>query len=189
MTPGVYDVTVSTAAGQVVVHNAFHVLNAPKVDDLVSSPDQLATNPLTVRAAHATTIEFAFQRLGGKFPLSGVTVAIRVNGVLLDNAWTPPVSPDSTASASPVSWLPPVLGDYEICAIIDPANVIAESDETNNTICKTITVLPVAVDMVPPVVDGFVIDHGAPIATVLTTTLTVTATDPLPNSLCVRASR
>lgn len=181
LAPGVYDVTVSTAAGQVMMPNAFRVLDAVVVDDLVSSSDQLATNPLTVRAAHTTTIEFAFQRLGGKFTLDEVTVAIRVNGVLLDNAWTSPVSPNSTASASPVSWLPPAKGDYQVCAIIDPANVIPESDETNNRICNTITVLPVADDMVPPVVAGFVIDHDAPVTTILTATLTVTATDPLPN--------
>ncbi len=187
LAPGVYDVAVNTAAGQAVAHNAFRVINAAVVDDLVSSPDQLTTNPLTVRVNHLTRIEFTFQRLGGKFTLPEITVAIQINGVWLANAWTTPVPPNSTVGASPVDWLPPAPGEYVVCAVIDPANLVPESDETNNTVCKTITVLPVAIDITPPVVDRFIINDDAPTTTVLAATLTVTATDPLPNPSGVKS--
>jgi hypothetical protein len=187
LAPGVYDVAVSAAAGEAIAYDAFRVIDAAGVDDLVSSPDQLTTNPSTVRANHLTSIEFTLQRLGGKFTLPGVTVAIRINSVWLADAWTPPAPPNSTVGASPVDWLPSAPGDYELCAIIDSSHTFTETDETNNTVCKTITVLPVAIDVTPPVVDGFVINDDASVAPALDVTLDVTAADPLPNASGVKS--
>jgi hypothetical protein len=46
-----------------------------------------------------------------------------------------------TANIS-VPWTAPPPGTYDVCVIVDPDNLIAESNKTNNVACRAITVSP-----------------------------------------------
>jgi len=92
------------------------------------------------------------------------------------------LSPRSSATTPGVDWTPTAAGAYEIYAIIDPSNGIAETYENNNTVKRTITVLPAAPDVLAPHVDSFTINGGAPSATEMGVRLDTTASDPAPSS-------
>jgi hypothetical protein len=185
--PGTYDVTVRTENAQNTAFDAYTSLASEDVDDLRSFASWLWTEPQTVRVRQSgSRVGLNVQRLGGKYTLDQVAVEFRVGGPqgsLLGRSLTNLLAPNSIESTGPVTWLPQSAGTYRLCAIIDPDNDVAESDETNNLICRTITVLPSSVDTVPPVVDDLEIANGASIATNLSATLDTSATDyPIPGA-------
>jgi len=49
----------------------------------------------------------------------------------------PPLDPGDTFTFTRT--VKPGLGAYEVCAIVDPKNLVVEADETNNRYCETIT--------------------------------------------------
>ncbi len=190
--PATYNLAVATPAGQALAYGAFRVLDAATVDDLSSFEEWLWTEPTPLRVGYANSkLGLVLQRLGGKLPLDSVEVEFRLGGpqgTALGSGWTPPIAPFTTTAASPVTWEPQAAGQYQVCAIIDPDNLVAETDETNNVTCRAITVLPLTADAIPPAVDGFVIAKDAQATPSITVTLDVTATDyPIPGASGLQA--
>lgn len=192
--PATYDLTVVTPDGQAVAYGAYRVLDAATVDDLSSSEEWLWTEPVPMRVGYANSkVGLNLQRLGGKSTLDTVVVEFRLDGpqgTVLGRGWTPPVAPFTMTATSPVAWAPQTAGQFQVCAIIDPDGQVPETDETNNVICRMVTVLPLAADSVPPVVDRFVIAEDAPTTPGITVTLDVTATDyPIPGASGLQACK
>jgi len=53
----------------------------------------------------------------------------------------PPLAPGGTATVS-IVWTATPPGSHDVCVVVDPDNVVPESNETNNTACVTASVLP-----------------------------------------------
>src|SRR3989304_1432468 len=56
----------------------------------------------------------------------------------------PPAPPPGRGGPAPVStvWTATPPGSHDVCVVVDPDNVVPESNETNNTACVTASVLP-----------------------------------------------
>ncbi len=180
LTPGWYDLEVEVATATALHPDAFEVVDATGVDDLRSSPDWIWSDPLVLRIGGAANsrVGLNVQRLGGTETLDQVEVAFQIDGSEIGRGQTQPLAPYGVEATTPVAWAPSAAGTYTLCAIIDPDDAAVESDETNNTICRDLVVLPPAQDTEPPVVDDFVIDDDALTTPVISATLDVTATDP-----------
>ena len=84
---------------------------------------------------------------------------------------------DDRESTTPVEWGQLSLGSYTITAVIDPGNIISETDETNNTVQRTIMIRPVTADMTPPTINSLEINGGASQVTTRTISLEMSAID------------
>ena len=105
-------------------------------------------------------------RLGGQQPPRSVNVRFyrgdpATGGEPLGQATAPLLSPNSHGSTAPVSWTPDAAGAVDIYAVIDPDDLVAESDETNNLVSRPATVLSPQADTMPPVVNSLAINDGA----------------------------
>ena len=80
-------------------------------------------------------------------------VALSVDGTEVDTASAASLS-DGACTEVSFSWLATV-GDHELCVLADSDSEVDESDETNNGLCKDVTVYPNTVYLVPK-------DSGAP---------------------------
>jgi subtilase family serine protease len=67
--------------------------------------------------------------------------------IILGRSKTAPLGPTFVEPTTKVIWEAEEAGQYTICAIIDPDNEVVETNESNNEICRTVTVL----DQVPDV--------------------------------------
>jgi hypothetical protein len=151
-------------------------------DDLFSSGDQLWSDPISARAGEALTLGLNVSRQGGEQVLQQIAVAFSVNGAPIGIGTLDQIQPDGNASTAGVAWTPPGAGSYVLSAVIDPQNLIGESNETNNAVNRTISVLPAVLDQTPPTVDSFTINQGANVTQDQAVTLNVAATDPAPGS-------
>ena len=187
LAPGVYDVTVTNPGGAVgILAQAYTVIN-PSNDDLFAYDYEFWTDPVSPRVDEAAKVGLIVHRQGGKAVLSNVVVgfydgAPAAGGAFLGNGSILLLSPNNSASTSDVSWTPRTTGAHSLYAVIDPTNTVAEADEANNTISRTLNVLPALGDQVAPHVDNFTIDGGADTTTDLSVVLAATASDPAPSS-------
>lgn len=152
------------------------------VDDLVGFDYGLWLDPQAPRVAVPGTVGLVVYRVGGQLPAVPVTVQFYLGdplagGTLLGAGQTAPLSPNQEAGAGPVTWTPAVAGPVTIFAVIDPANAVPETNEANNVVQRTVTVLPPADDITPPTVESFRIDDGAATTASRDVTLDVVATD------------
>jgi len=104
-------------------------------------------------------------------------------GILLGSSNAPLLPPNSSGSTAAVAWTPDSAGEVDLYAVIDPDNQIAETDETNNRVQRTVTVRTpppdtTPPDTTPPIVDSFTIDGGAATTANRNVTLAVLASDP-----------
>lgn len=188
LTAGVYDVTVNAAGGSATDSDAYEVLHAAAVDDLLSSDDWLWTNPFPLRVGYAqSSVGLLVQHLGGRYSTDEVEVEFwldePISGTLLGSGWTNVLAPFGLESTSPVIWEPEEEGEYTVCAVIDPNDFVEESNENNNTVCRDLTVLPFNLDAVPPEIEtgGFVISDYALTTPQVTVTLDVMSATDYPN--------
>ncbi|MDI6916392.1 MAG: CARDB domain-containing protein [Thermoplasmatales archaeon] len=70
-----------------------------------------------------------------------------VSGTLIGISILPPI-PASNSEVASINWTPTTAGNHTIYVVIDPNNLIAESDETNNEAYKSVHVS--GVDDIPP---------------------------------------
>lgn len=84
---------------------------------------------------------------------------------------------NDTASTAALDWGAQAAGSYTILAEIDPDGTVPETNELNNVVSRTVTILPPLADTTSPVVTGFWINGGASRTATRGVTLTVTATD------------
>lgn len=184
LSPGRYALTVRNPTGdEATLADAYQVVDQTLNDDLFGQAATFWSDPTTARAQSAVQLGLVVYRQGGRTPLANVTVHFYVGdpdagGTLIGTGAIPLLSPRSTASTSAVTWVPPTAGDYTLFAVIDPENAVAEGDETNNRVVRSLTVLAAAPDTLAPHVDTFVVNNGAMSTTVRSTFLDTTASDP-----------
>ncbi len=177
-----YDVSVVENGSTDTLFLAYTVFSATD-DDLLSTSNLLWTDPGTLRAGSPAKTGLVVYHQGGGQTLTDVEVSFEID-TPAGNTLTPgtgisDLPPNRYNTTTPVTWTPSTAGIYTLRATIDPDNGIPESDETNNTIERTVTVLPATIDATPPDIDSFT--ATLPPASTLAA-LQVTATDPAPGS-------
>ena len=186
--PGAYDLSV-LQGDQVLaaLPAAFTVIDRQTVNDLISDPAFLWADPATPRTGDPTQLGLIVQRLGGVAAVNLVQVRFLAQQagqapVEIGAGIVPALGVDDSASTTGVAWTPAASGVYTLTALIDPANQIAETDEGNNQVIRTISVLAPAADTQPPVIDSFAVNQGSPTTDNRSVTLATTAHDlPQPN--------
>lgn len=181
---GMYNVTVQYGSDQSeTMVNAYEVLDADVVNDLLSSDEWMWSDPFPLRVGYTgSSVGLLVQHLGGRETIDEVTVEFRqdtITGTLIGQSLTNVLAPFATEATGPVTWEPEQAGEHTICAIIDPQNKIRESNEENNTVCQTLTVQPSHLDVMPPEVqeNSFLIADNAPTTEQITVTLAASAID------------
>jgi hypothetical protein len=154
----------------------------PASDDLFGSPDELWTDPHTLRAHEPGGLGLVVHRQGGTSVLTDVLVRFyrgdpSHGGAVIGDGVIPLLSPNSSASTSKVNWTPLGAGAHDLYAVIDPGDTISETIETNNVVSRTVTVLAAAADGVAPHVDSFAINDGVSESSLREVTLDATASD------------
>ncbi len=167
ITPGIYALTITNPNGQFAQRaNAYTALAS--IDDLYPRDGSFWLDPTTLRQGEPITpaLGIVVNRLGGTAVLSNVPVDFYYqpsggNNVYIGRTNTTPLAPNSQAGTLPLAWstLPPA-GTYTLRAVIDPANTIAETVESNNVLTRTVIILPPLPDRLPPVVQSFRINNG-----------------------------
>ncbi len=184
---GVYDVTVRNPDNkQGTANDAYTAVEAGN-DDLYSDSNLLWTDPVAPRAGESAKVGLVVNRQGGKLVIPSLSVTFYVGdpnagGTSLGTGIIELLSPRSAASTSAVPWTPANPGVYTLYAVIDPANGVAESVETNNVVSRTLSVLPVAADQLAPRVETFTVNQGGSHTQNRTVRLDATASDPNPSS-------
>lgn len=161
---GVYPVTVRRGDGLQATQADALTVYAEESDDLFAYPFELWSAPGAIYAGQSVLLGLRVHRQAGGPVLLDVPVAF-YNGepgpqTYLGRVEVPLLRGDDRADTRPLTWTPPQPGNHTIYAVIDPDNRIAESDENNNILRRSFTVLPTAVDMTGPVVDSVVIRDG-----------------------------
>jgi len=186
---GTYDLHVTNPDGTTATApDAYTLLTLDETyDDLYAPSSQLWNSPTAVRAGAPSDLGLVVTRQGGKNTLANVQVHFYVDNPTVAANWLgeatlPLLSPRSSESTTAIQWTPPTPGVYTLYAIIDPAESIEESLETNNRVSRTLTVLPSGRDGVAPRVDAFTADNGADSTADPNVRLDVRASDPTPSS-------
>jgi hypothetical protein len=189
--PGTYQVRVMNPDGrQSSAELNFTLLAAAgsSGDDLTSSSEQLWFDPVIARADAPVSMGLFVERTGGKNSLKDVAVAFRrdgINGPPIGRTTIDFLDPRSSESSRPltVTFGSDEVGELTIYAIIDPDRQVAEHNEGNNVISRTLTIHPAAADQAVPVVSGIIVDGGNS-DTVRNRQLSVdiSADDPVPGS-------
>lgn len=162
--PGVYPVTVRRGDGLQATQAAAFTVYSRDSDDLFAYPVELWSEPGALYAGQSVLLGLRVHRQMGDAPLLDVPVAFYSGEPgeqsYLGRAVVPLLEGDDQASTLPLAWTPPAPGNYTLYAVLDPDNRLAESNEENNILKRSVTVLPTAVDMTPPAVTGLVLREG-----------------------------
>lgn len=163
--------------------DAYEIIDAATNTDLYADPSDMWNIPYNIRLGDPTTPQIGLnvRRLGGAAALPSVSVDFFLgapNGDFIGQSDALLLSPNSSQSTIPLDWSPPGVGTFTLYAVIDPADSVTETIETNNTVSRTITVLPPSpADDTPPDIIEFIVNDGAPSANSPQVTLNITATD------------
>jgi hypothetical protein len=185
---GVYDVKARNPGVPDVgmLPRGYTVLDGAADDFFVTEAD-LWTDPATLRQGEATAV-----LLGANIHRQGGNVAkiVQVSffrgdpaagGVLLGAASTVPMPP-VVGAVEPVfiTWNPgELVGAVSIYVQVDPADLISETNETNNLAHRDLVILPPARDVTPPVIVSFSANEGSQSTTDPAVRLALRATDDL----------
>lgn len=179
---GVYTLTLTKSDGTPgSLPDAYQVIDATLNDDLWSSASSLWLEPATIHQGDSDSgLGLVVYRQGGQNILSNVEVSLYsgppVTGTRIGTGTIVLLSPHSQASTSKVMWMPDA-GAYTLYAVIDPRNQVAENNEGNNVISRTVTVLPAQADTQAPHVDSFSINNGTGTTNQRQVELSATASD------------
>ncbi|HRW08589.1 MAG TPA: CARDB domain-containing protein, partial [Caldilineaceae bacterium] len=152
MAAGVYDLVVTNPdSGQGILANAYIIFDAATNDDLFGYGYELISEPGAPHAGSKMGLRLKVHRQGGKQALPDVKVRFQLENpkgdlTLIGEGTIAVLSPNSMENTVAVEWTPPTAGNFTISAVIDPNNAVSETYEGNNTIRRTITVLPPAPD-------------------------------------------
>ena len=187
MTAGSYNVTVRNPDGGSATVTAGYTILAATNDDLTGDADELWVEPRAPHALQPAKLGLNVRRTGGKQALANVTVRFYEGdptngGTLIGEGTIAVLSPRGSESTTGIAWTPPAEGSYQIYAVIDPDDSAAETLENNNTIQRTVTVLPQLPDQTAPRVEDFAINDGAASTEQQAIALDTTASDPQPGS-------
>lgn len=182
--PGSYDLTVTNPNGYAGALAAAYRVLGPAATDLYGFPYELTSARLQEVVGTGTWLLCVVHRLGGAAPLTNVAVDYYLGspdraGQKIGRGLIASLAPNGLAGTQ-VAWTPEQAGSFEIYAVIDPEQQIAESNETNNTLRSWVTVAPVTpVDTAPPVVNAV---NAAPSYYSTQAPVGVSASDPAPSS-------
>jgi hypothetical protein len=190
-TPGTYDLTVLNPDGQSVTLSAAYQSLSPIDSDLLGASYELWTSPTSVYEGTSVQLGQVVSRLGGATTLSSVNVRFYLGdpsagGTLIGTGTVASLAPDSQASTTGIAWTTPAAGSYTLYAVIDPTDAVVEANETNNTLSRSVQVLPTPVeapDLTPPVVVSFSANGGARSTSQPTINLSVSASDTAPGTV------
>ncbi len=159
--------------------NAYVVLAGD--EDLFAQGGELWVDPAAPRANASVDLGVFVHRKSSNDesgPLLDVPVRFWINNELLGDTYVPPLPNNEEMSTWRLTWTPTQAGDYVIKAEIDPENKFVESQEDNNVVTRTLTVLTPAADKVAPHVDMLTIkDSNEDMDTVETVTDTLVFLD------------
>lgn len=152
-------------------------------DDLFAYDFDLFTKPPSVRQGQNPDVGLNLRRGNGIGTLSHIQIAFYLGnpengGTLLGLGEIPTMTARSSITTT-VSWLPaPTAGNYVLYAVIDPNDTIPETNETNNIISRTITVLPAtSPDSEPPIVTAVYVTPTIQLTNIPTITIGAAAED------------
>jgi len=137
----------------------------PQPQDLFGSDWAFRSYPATIFESSPVSLTMKVFRKGGGSILSNIPVKYFLEGsvnISIGEAFTAALPPYSSTVTPVLVWNSTQPGTYRLIAVIDPYNEIQETDETNNTYTRIITVLrrPL-IDITPPVIDALGIEGGA----------------------------
>jgi uncharacterized repeat protein (TIGR01451 family) len=163
VTPEIYSLVVTnpdTLPGS--LPNAYEALPPEANDDLYAEGTDLWLEPPTIHEGETLTIGLTLRRQGGWQDLADVVVRFSVGGgVSAFTATAPLLSPRSQVSVT-AEWAPgPSEGEHVLYATIDPLDTVEENNEANNVISRSVTVLPLQPDLLPPTVERVTLNDGA----------------------------
>jgi hypothetical protein len=183
LAPGVYDVLAQNpGTAQPGIFAQAYTVDNPVMDDLSAEEDDLWTLPISVRQGEKVRLGLNIHRLGGSDPVYA-TVAFYLGepanaGVLLGRATSEPLQPGADVKAVSIEWDTAGLQKQaRIFAVIDPDNTMAETNEMNNVVRRTIRILPPPRDEIPPHINHLIINDGAQTTSSPQIMLTIDATD------------
>jgi hypothetical protein len=180
--PGRHAMTVLNPNGQkYTVADAYTVYTAES-DDLFAYDYELWTSPATLHTGQSVQLGLHVRRQIGVDVLVDVEVDFYVNVPYLEDAYigralVPLLLPGDDSNSADVMWTPPHAGSFTLYAVLDPRNQVTESDETNNLIKRTVTVLPTLVDMDAPLIERLTVDDGAHTTQSTAISITIAAAD------------
>ncbi len=182
LTPGDYDLTVANSTQSDTLTDAYAVLDAAQpVDDLRSQPYYLWTDPDAPLEGKPVSLGLVVERVGGTQGLTLVPVRFYLGTLdptaAIGDAYLVGIGVDDAASTAALDWGAHPAGDYTIFAEIDPDDEVPETNESNNVVSRTVTILPPLADITPPLVTDFLVNGGASRTVTRSVTLSVTATD------------
>lgn len=162
--PGVYPVTVRRGDGLQATQADAFTIYASNSDDLFAFPFELWSEPGALYVGQSVQLGLRVHRQASGDVMLDVPVAF-YNGepgpqTYLGRVEVPLLTKDDRANTRSLTWTPPSAGNHTIYAVIDPDNRIAESNENNNILRRSFTVLPTAVDMTAPLVHRLTIRDG-----------------------------
>ncbi|MBI1297014.1 hypothetical protein GC175_18835 [bacterium] len=163
--PGYYDFVLAYADQRQLLEKAYRVFDAESVNDLYAESYHLSTVPNQLWAGEETKLTVRVQRLGGQGGTGPFDVDFYQDSITPENfigrATVPGISPNGAASSSMVAWTPQTHGRVKIITVIDPTQVVAETNEDNNLIVTERRVsIPQTEDRYPPVISNLQINGG-----------------------------
>jgi hypothetical protein len=183
LAPDVYDVTVINTDGSTAsLSNAYTVLDASSADsDLRAEWYGFWAHPPSPQEGEDVCLGLIVERVGGVADTDPFPVRFYSGTVADENAvgdgYVDRLARNDQASTTPVEWGQSSSGSHTLIAVIDPDNMIPETDDTNNTVQRTITIRPATADTTPPTINSLEINGGASQVTARTISLEVSATD------------
>ncbi|MFN8463996.1 MAG: CARDB domain-containing protein [Caldilineaceae bacterium] len=180
---GVYDVSAQNpgSESESTLTAAYTVLD-PAGDDFFAAVEDLWSDPPTLRQGETVELGLNVHRQGGK-ATEQVTVAFYqvVNGVRqeIGRTLSAPIAPGAeSVETVVVPWnTVGLLGKMEVEAVIDPYGTVSEATRRNNSLTRTMLVLPPSADTFAPTVDSLLVNNGATETSSPVVTATIQASD------------
>lgn len=172
ITPAEYTLSLLDEQGNVLatLDAAYTAVSPDNSDDLFANSYDFAVQPIgNLQVGKPVSLSLKVHRLGGQTPLRQVDVSFYVGenltdpvtqGNLLGTDTLPLIQPNGTAVASFTS-PPNQAGTFQLYAVIDPADSVAELTNDNNIVSRTVTIRPAGSDIITPPTPGFTINDGS----------------------------
>ena len=98
------------------------------------------TTPASIIATQSNSIEATIANIGSG-NASSFNVSLSADGTPVDTASVDSLTGGGASTNVSFSWTPASAGGYELCVVADSDGAVDESDETNNGLCKGVTVV------------------------------------------------
>lgn len=169
--PAEYNLSLVDELGNLVaaLDGAYTAVSPENSDDLFANSYDFAIQPIgNLQVGRPVTLSLKVHRLGGQTPLRQVAVAFYegenltdpvTQGNLLGTAVLPLIQPNGTAVAS-FTAPPNQAGTFQLYAVIDPTDSVAEVTNNNNIVSRTVVIRPAGGENTTPPTPGFTINDG-----------------------------